>query len=171
VSELLALTRADVHLGAGPHVRAIGKGRKERVAPLTRQTVAVLRVWMRESASQPDGSPLFPSRHGGPLSRDGIERRLVKHVATARRACPTLRGKRVDMHTLRHTAAMTLLNAGIDTSTIALWLGHEQERTTHVYLHADLALKQRTLDRITPPGGHPGRHRTPDTLLAFLEGL
>jgi integrase/recombinase XerD len=75
------------------------------------------------------------------------------------------------LYLLRHTAAMTLLGAGIDTSTIALWLGHEQERTTHVYLHADLALKQRTLDRITPPGGHPGRYRAPDTLLAFLEGL
>jgi len=170
VSELLALTRADVHLGTGPHVRAIGKGRKERVVPLTRQTVAVLRVWMRESEDQP-GSPPFPSRHGGPLTRDGIERRLAKHVATAQRRCPTLRSKRVSMHTLRHTAAMTLLNAGIDTSTIALWLGHEQERTTHVYLHADLALKQRTLDRITPPNGHPGRYRAPDTLLAFLEGL
>jgi integrase/recombinase XerD len=170
VSELLALTRADVHLGSGPHVRAIGKGRKERVAPLTRQTVAVLRVWMRESEDQP-ASPLFSSRHGGWLTRDAIERRLAKHAATAQRDCPTLRAKRVSMHVLRHTAAMTLLNAGVDTSTIALWLGHEQERTTHVYLHADLALKQRTLDRITPPSGHPGRYRAPDTLLAFLEDL
>ncbi|MGZ6572360.1 MAG: tyrosine-type recombinase/integrase [Solirubrobacteraceae bacterium] len=170
VSELLALTRADVHLSSGPHLRAIGKGRKERVAPLTRQTVAVLRVWLRESADKP-ASPLFPSLHGGPLTRDAIERRLAKHVATARRGCPTLRSKRVSMHVFRHTAAMTLLCAGVDTSTIALWLGHEQERTTHVYLHADLALKQRTLDRITPPDGHPGRYRAPDTLLAFLEGL
>lgn len=170
VSELLALTRADVHLSSGPHLRAIGKGRKERVAALTRQTVAVLRVWLRESADQP-ASPLFPSRHGGTLTRDAIERRLAKHVATACRRCPTLRSKRVSMHVLRHTAAMTLMGAGIDTSTIALWLGHEQERTTHVYLHADLALKQRTLDRITPPHGHPGRYRAPDTLLGFLEGL
>jgi site-specific recombinase XerD len=170
VSEALALTRADTHLGAGPHVRVIGKGRKQRVAPLTRETVAVLRVWMRETAGEP-GSALFPSRHGGPLTRDAIERRLAKHVATARRDCPTLGAKRVSMHVLRHTAAMALLNAGVDTSTIALWLGHEQERSTHVYLHADLALKQRTLDRITPPDGRPGRYRAPDTLLAFLEGL
>jgi integrase/recombinase XerD len=170
VSELLALTCADVHLGSGPHVRTIGKGRTERVAPLTRQTVAVLRVWMREADNQPE-SPLFPSRHRAPLTRDAIERRLAEHVATARRRCPTLHSKRVSMHVLRHTAAMTLLNAGIDTSTIALWLGHEQERTTHVYLHADVALKQRTLDRITPPNGHPGRYRAPDTLLAFLEAL
>ena len=133
VSELLAPTRADVHLGTGAHVRAIGKERKERVAPLTVQTVAVLRVWMRESEDQP-ASPLFPSSHGGPLTRDGIERRLARHIATAQRTRPTLGSRRVSMHVLRHTAAMTLLNAGVDTSTIALWLGHEQERTTHVYL-------------------------------------
>jgi integrase/recombinase XerD len=83
----------------------------------------------------------------------------------------SLGSKRVTMHTLRHTAAMNLLTAGVDTSTIALWLGHEQERTTHIYLHADLELKQRTLDRMTPPEGRPGRYRAPDTLLAFLEGL
>ena len=170
VSELLALTRADAHLGAAPHVRATGKGRKERAVPLTRQTVAVLRVWTRENDGPPT-SPLFPSRHGGRLTRDAIERRLAKHVDAARHGCSSLRTKRVSMHVLRHTTAMTLLGAGIDTSTIALWLGHEQERTTHVYLHADLALKQRTLDRITPPNGHPGRYRAPDTLLAFLEGL
>ena len=126
---------------------------------------------MRESRDQPDLCPLFPSRHGGPLTRDGTERRLAKHVATAQLGCPTLRSKRVSMHVLRHTAAMALLSAGIDTSMIALWLGHEQERTTHIYLHADLALKHRTLDRITPPNGHPGRYRAPDTLLAFLEAL
>jgi integrase/recombinase XerD len=171
VSEALALTRADTHLGAGPHVRVIGKGRKQRVAPLTRETVAVLRVWMRETDARPADSPLFPARHGGPLTRDAIERRLAKHLATAGRRCPTLRAKHVTMHVLRHTTAMSLLTAGVDTSTIALWLGHAQERTTHVYLHADLELKQRTLDRITPPDGHPGRYRARDSLLAFLEGL
>jgi site-specific recombinase XerD len=170
VSEVLGLTLADTQLGTGAHVRTIGKGRKERVAPLTSQTVAVLKVWMRESDVDP-ASPLFPSRDGGPLTRDAIERRLAKHVATARRTCPTVRSKRITMHVLRHTAAMTLLNAGIDTSTIALWLGHEQERTTHVYLHADLELKQRTLDRITPPSGHPGRYRAPDSITAFLDDL
>jgi integrase/recombinase XerD len=170
VSEVLGLTGADTQLGAGAHVRTVGKGRKERVAPLTTQTVAVLRVWMRACDGNPQ-SPLFPSRDGGPLSRDAIERRLAKHVAAAQRSCPTLRSKRITMHVLRHTAAMTLLGAGVDTSTIALWLGHEQERTTHVYLHADLALKQRTLDRITPPSGHPGRYRAPDSIIAFLDAL
>jgi integrase/recombinase XerD len=170
VSELLGLTRADTQLGTGAHVRTVGKGRKERVAPLTKQTVAVLRVWLRETVDRP-GSPLFPSRDGGTLTRDAIERRLAQHVKTAQQACPALRSKRITMHTLRHTTAMNLLTAGVDTSTIALWLGHEQERTTHIYLHADLELKQRTLDRITPPEGRPGRYRAPDTLLAFLEGL
>lgn len=170
ISELLRLTNTDVELGTGPHLRTLGKGRKARVAPLTRQTVAVLRVWMRECQGQPT-DPLFPSRTGGPLTRDAVERRLVKHVAVAERACPTLRAKRVTMHVMRHTAAMMLLSAGIDTATIALWLGHEQERTTRVYLHADLGLKQRVLDRTTPPNGRPGRYRPPDSLLDFLNGL
>lgn len=170
ISELLGLTRADTQLATGAHVRTIGKGRKERVVPLTKQTVAVLRAWLRETTDQPR-SPLFPSRDGGTLTRDAIERRLAQHVNTAQHACASLRSKRVTMHTMRHTAAMNLLAAGVDTSTIALWLGHEQERTTHIYLHADLELKQRTLDRLTPPEGRPGRYRAPDTLLAFLEGL
>jgi integrase/recombinase XerD len=109
----------------------------------------VLRVWTREN-DVPATRPLFPARHGGPLTRDAIERRLAKHVDAARHDCPSLRTKRLSMHVLRHTTAMPLLGAGIDTSTIALWLGHEQERTTHVCLHADLAVKQRTLDRIMP---------------------
>jgi site-specific recombinase XerD len=115
--------------------------------------------------------PLFPTRTGTPLTRDAVEHRLAKHLETATRDCPTLRSKRVSMHVLRHTAAMMLLTAGIDTSTIALWLGHEQERTTHIYLHADLALKQRALDRTTPPGSRPGRYHAPDRLLDFLDNL
>lgn len=170
MSELLRLTNADVELGRGPHLRTLGKGRKERAAPLTRQTVAVLRTWVRECEGQPT-DPLFPSRTGGPLTRDAVERRLAQHVTVALRACPTLSAKRVTMHVMRHTAAMTLLGAGIDTATIALWLGHEQERTTRVYLHADLGLKQRVLDRTTPPNGRPGRYRPPDSLLDFLNGL
>ena len=130
----------------------------------------MLDVWIRERQGQP-ADPLFPSRTGRPLSRDALERRLAKHLQHAQRNCPTLSTKRVSMHTLRHTAAMMLLHAGIDTSTIAPWLGHEQERTTHVYLHADLKLKQRALDRATPPNGRPGRYQPPDKLLAFLEGL
>jgi integrase/recombinase XerD len=170
ISELIGLTCGDVELGTGAHLRATGKGRKERLAPLTSQTVAVLRVWMREQHGQP-ADPLFPSRDGGPLTRDAIERRLAKHTTTAQRTCPTLRTKRVTMHVLRHTAAMMLLTAGVDTTTIALWLGHEQERTTRVYLHADLGLKQRVLDQATPPNGHPGRYRARDNVLKFLDDL
>ena len=139
-------------------------------ASASSSAAAVLRAWLRETTDQP-GTPLFPSRDGGTLTRDAIERRLAQHVKTAQQSCASLRSKRVTMHTMRHTAAMNLLIAGVDTSTIALWLGHKQERTTHVYLHADLELKQRTLDRITPPNGRPGRYRAPDTLLAFLQGL
>ena len=170
VSEVIGLACADVELGAGAHLRAFGKGRKERIAPLTRQTVAVLKVWMRERAGMP-ADPLFPTRTGNHLSRDALERRLAKHLDTARERCPTLRSKPVSMHILRHTSAMMLLSAGVDTSTIALWLGHEQERTTHIYLHADLAIKQKALDRATPPDARPGRYRPPDRLLAFLENL
>jgi integrase/recombinase XerD len=170
VSELLALTRADTKLGAGAHVRTIGKGRKERVAPLTRETVAILRAWTRELDENP-GSPLFPSRDGGHLSRDAVERRLATHVDAARNSCPSLWAKHITMHVLRHTSAMNLRAAGVDTATIALWLGHAQERTTHIYLHADLALKQRTLDRITPPTGKPGRYKAPDRILRFLDSL
>lgn len=170
ISELIGLTNADVQLDTGPHLRAFGKGRKERVAPLTSQTVAVLKIWTRERGGLP-ADPLFPTRTGTPMTRDAIERRLTKHVNSAESRCPTLRAKRVSMHVLRHTAAMMLLSAGVDTSTIALWLGHEQERTAHIYLHADLAIKQRALDRVTPPNGHPGRYRPPDRLLAFLQDL
>jgi site-specific recombinase XerD len=170
VSELIGLTNTDVQLGTGPHLRTFGKGRKERVAPLTRQTVAVLKVWTRERRGYP-ADPLFPTRTGRPLTRDAIERRLAKHVSSAELRCSTLRSKRISMHVLRHTAAMMLLTAGVDTSTIALWLGHEQERTAHIYLHADLAIKQRALDRVTPPNGRPGRYRPPDRLLAFLQDL
>jgi integrase/recombinase XerD len=170
VSEVIGLNCGDVQLGTGPHLRAFGKGRKERVAPLTSQTTAVLRGWIRERHGQPS-DPLFPSRDGGALTRDAIERRLAKHVAVAERDCPTLHSKRVTMHVLRHTAAMMLLTAGIDTATIALWLGHEQERTTRIYLHADLGLKQRVLDQATPPNGRPGRYRAPDALVRFLDSL
>ncbi|MCA1680923.1 MAG: site-specific integrase, partial [Actinobacteria bacterium] len=135
VSELIGLANVDVQLGTGPHLRTLGKGRKERVAPLTSQSAAVLKIWTRERGGLP-ADPLFPTRTGRPLTRDAIKRRLAKHVNAAEPHCPTLRTKQVSMHTLRHTAAMMLLTAGVDTSTIALWLGHEQERTAHIYLHA-----------------------------------
>jgi integrase/recombinase XerD len=168
VSELTGVRRADTSLDRGAHVRCEGKGRKQRITPLTRQTVQVLRAWLAENPGEPT-DPLFPASHGGRLSRDAVERLLTKHAAVAAHGCPTLRSKRVSPHVLRHTSAMRLLHAGVDTTVIALWLGHETTRTTDIYLHADLALKERALARTTPPHTRAGRYRAPDSLLAFLE--
>jgi len=170
ISELTGLTTSDVHLGTGAHVSCTGKGRKQRITPLTATTVTVLRTWLAERGGQP-GQPLFPTRTGGQLSRDAIEHRLARHTAAAAAHCPSLNAKTITMHTLRHTAAMRLLQAGTDTSVIALWMGHEQADTTQIYLHADLALKERALARTRPPDARPGRYRPPDKLLAFLEAL
>ena len=170
VSELIGLRCGDVHLGVGAHVSCLGKGRKQRITPLIKEIVAVLRTWLAERAGQVT-APLFTTRNGRVLSRDALERRLAKHTASAARVCPSLRQKKVTLHSLRHTAAMRLLQAGVNTSEIALFLGHEQVQTTQVYLHADLAIKERALARTTPANIKPGRYRPPDTLIAFLEGL
>jgi site-specific recombinase XerD len=170
VSELTGLTIADARLGTGPHVHCRGKGRKERCTPLTAPTVATLTSWLAERGG--DGtSPLFCTRRGGPLSRDAVERLLTKHVTTAETACPSLRSKTISPHTLRHTAAMALLHAGVDITVIALWLGHESPASTRVYMHADMEIKERALARTTPPGTEPGRYSAPDGLLAFLDSL
>ncbi len=170
VSELISLQCADVHLGSGAHVSCTGKGRKQRVTPLVGSVASVLRSWLQERNARPV-APLFPTGTGRPLSRDAIERRLAKHVANAASRCTSLRRKRVTMHVLRHTAAMRLLHAGIDTSVIALWLGHEQVETTQLYLHADLTIKERALAKTTPLNTQPGRYQPPDSLIAFLEAL
>jgi integrase/recombinase XerD len=170
VTELTSLCCQDVHPGTGPHVQIAGKGRKQRATPLTAQTVAVLREWLRERAGQPD-QPLFPTCRGRPLTRDTVALLVAKHAKTASRVCPTLHNKTVSPHTLRHTAAMNLLHAGVDSTVIALWLGHESVEATQIYLHADMQIKEQALARTTPPDSAPGRYRPPDTLLAFLEAL
>ncbi len=170
ISELIGLNCTDVTLDAAAHVRCEGKGRKQRAVPLTTTTIAVLRVWMRERDGSPD-EPLFPTRTGRRLSRDAIERRVTAHTTTAARECPSLQGKRLTPHVLRHTSAMQLLHAGVDTAVIALWLGHADIRSTQIYLHADLAIKERALARTTPASARRGRYRPPDPLLAFLESL
>ena len=170
ISELVALTCADITLGAGAHVACVGKGRKQRRTPLVPHTVKVLDAWLTERAGGPT-DPLFPTSTGRGLSRDAIERRLAHCTSIARQRCPSLATKRVTVHTLRHTAAMRLLTSGIDVAVIALWLGHEQVSTTNVYLHADMTQKERAIARVTPPTTKPGRYRAPDTLLAFLEAL
>jgi site-specific recombinase XerC len=169
-SELTGLACDDVHLGTTAHVTCTGKGRKNRVTPLTRPTARILRVWLAECQGSP-GDPLFPTTAGRRLSRDALEHCLAKYVPIAADRCPSLREKRITMHVLRHTAAIRLLHAGIDSSVIAPWLGHASPNTTQIYLDADLELKQRALDRTAPPDSKPGRYQPPDALLAFLKNL
>lgn len=170
VSELINVTAADVHLESVAYLSCQGKGRKERITPLGKDACAHLKAWFAEQ--QPQGTvPLFPGPSGQKLTRDAVAKIVARHVKTATTDCPSLAWKTISPHTLRHTCAMRLLQAGIDVATIALWLGHENIRTTQIYLHADLALKQRALDRTAPPGTRPGRYHPPDELLAFLEGL
>jgi site-specific recombinase XerD len=126
--------------------------------------------WLRECGSG-DSDVLFPNARGGPLSRDGVEYLLAKHVAAARLKCSSLKGKRISPHVLRHSTAMDLLQHGVDRTVIALWLGHESVDTVQVYLHADLAMKEQALAKTTPLSVRLGRYRPDDQLLAFLENL
>jgi integrase/recombinase XerD len=172
VSELVGLRRGDVQLGTGAHVRCHGKGRKERCTPLRQQVAKKLESWLGENAGA-DDEPLFPTIRGRPMSRDAVAYLLAKHTQTASEQCPSLKAKRVTPHGLRHTAAVTLLESGVDQATIALWLGHESVETTQIYLHASLQLKEKALERTQPRaiGDPPFRYRPTDQLLAFLEAL
>jgi AraC-like DNA-binding protein len=158
--------------GLTAHLTCTGKGRKQRATPLTTDTAKVLRAWMNECPGQPN-DPLFPNPRGGPLSRDAISRIVARHATNAARTCPSLTTKKPTPHVLRHSCAVQLLHAGIDITVIALWLGHESIRTTDIYQHADLSLKERALARTAPaqPRTPRGRYRPPDDLLAFLETL
>ena len=169
LSELTSLDRSAITFGPGAHVRCRGKGRKDRSTPLTTGTAAVLRSWLKEP--EPATEVLFPNARGGRLSADSVQYLVRKYAQLAAVRCPTLRGKRVSPHVLRHSAAMELLAAGVDSSVIALWLGHESVNTTQIYLHAHLALKEAALARTTPPNVRPGRFRPDDQLLAFLSAL
>ncbi len=169
-SELIRLRCDDVQLGSGAHVRCHGKGRKQRCTPLRRDALAALREWLDELPAA-SGKPVFPNQRGGALSHDGLAYVVAKHLAVARTACPSLRKKHVTPHVLRHTAAMELLQNGVDRSVIALWLGHESVETTYIYLHADLALKEKAMARTTPGNIPPKRYRPEDEVLAFLNAL
>jgi site-specific recombinase XerD len=170
VSEIVALDCGDIMLGTGAHVRCEGKGRKQRAVPLTKPTQALLHAWLAERAGAPS-DPLFPTRTGRRLSRDAVERRVAAHAAVAARECPSLKDKKLHPHVLRHSCAMSLLHAQVDTAVIALWMGHVDVRSTAPYLHADLAIKERALAKTTPATVRPGRYRPPDRILTFLEEL
>ena len=169
-SGFTSLTTSDVHTGTGAHVTCTGKGRRYRATPLTPTTLAVLLPYLQERDTRP-GPALFPGPRGQHLSRDALERRLAKHLATATTGCPSLASKHVTMHTLRHTAAMRLLQAGVDVAVIALWLGHQNTTSTDVYLHADMAIKQAAIDRTRDPHVTPGTYAPPADILAFLDSL
>lgn len=170
VSELIGLNCADITVGPGANVRCEGKGRKQRAVPINTPIQAALRTWLAERCGQP-GEPLFPTRTGRRLSRDAVELRVATHAAAAAKNCPSLRGRKIHPHVLRHTCAMSLLHAGVDTTVIALWLGHAGIRSTDAYIHADISIKENALAMTTPTTARPGRYHPPDKLLAFLESL
>ena len=170
VSELVGLRCEDLVLGSSAHVCCHGKGRKQRCIPLTKSVARILRAWLAERQARPS-DPLFPNARGGALSRDGVSYLLNKNVAVAREHCPSLAAKRISPHVLRHTAAMELLHSEVDCTVIALWLGHESVKTTQIYLHSDLDLKEKALAKTTPLGVPPGRYRPDDPLMAYLQAL
>ena len=169
-AELTSLRCEDIVLGSGAHVRCQGKGRKSRCTPLRKDTVLVLRSWLRERHGQPD-EPVFPTTRGTALSHDALQYMLDKHLPAARRQCPSLTRKRVTPHVLRHTLAMDLLHHGADQTVIALWLGHESPQTTSIYLHADMQLKERALATTTAKNVSIPRYRPSDRVMDFLKGL
>ena len=170
VSELTALNCGDITYGTGAHVYTEGKGRRQRRTPLTAPTAKLLRDWISHRGASPD-EPVFTTRTGGRLSSDAVGDLIDKHVTVAARTCETLRRKRVTPHTLRHSCAMSLLAEELDLVTIALWLGHSSAKTTEMYVHGDMTLKEKALARVAPSPAARQRYRPSDKLLAFLESL
>ena len=170
VSELIGMQVCDLILESSSAVRIRGKGRKERTVPLWASTVAQLRSWRRELHGTAEG-PVFPSRTGGRLSRTTVAERLQLAVEAAAKQYPELLKQTISPHTFRHSIAMHLLQAGVDITVIALWLGHESPSTTHIYVEADLTMKERALRSLQPPATVPIRYRPPDRILRFLQGL
>lgn len=172
VSEIIGVTVGEVVLDEGAAcVHLHGKGRKQRSVPLWRSTVKAVRAWLRRNPQADASSPLLPNRNGHAMTRSNVTKRLALAVQTAATSFPGLSGQRISPHTIRHTTAMHLLQAGVDVSVIALWLGHESPATTHHYVEADLAMKERALARLHEPETKIQRYRAPDSLIAFLKTL
>jgi site-specific recombinase XerD len=169
LSELTGLRQDDLHLGASAHVRCLGKGRKQRITPLTKQVVNALKAWLSNLTK--NNQWLFPTARGSRLSPDAVQRLLAKYKQVASKTCSSLKNKRVTPHVLRHTCAMELLQAGVDLSVIALWLGHESIETTQIYLDANLALKEKALAKTNQTGDSCQIFKPDDQLLAFLKSL
>ncbi len=170
VSEIATLRRSQITFGASSFVQLYGKGRKERTVPLWSKTVRTLRSWFCELGCERD-TLIFPNARGGPLSRHGVAFLIGRAAEAAYTECPSLASKQVSPHVLRHTTAMHLFQSGVDQAVIALWLGHESLETTHMYVEADLAMKERALAKLDPPKGTSRRFSPTDQLVAFLESL
>jgi site-specific recombinase XerD len=171
VSEIIAVRVADVVLDGAACVHLHGKGRKQRAVPLWKTTAQEIRAWLRCNPSLRGEAVLLPNRDGRPMTRSNVARRLNLAVARAATQHPSLAKKSVSPHTIRHTTAMHLLQSGVAFNVISLWLGHETATTTHRYVEADLAMKEKALSRLDAPDTRIGRYRVPDGLMRFLQAL
>ena len=171
VSEAISLRVGDVIVDGAAVAYLHGKGRKDRSVPLWRRTAKMIHNWKRRLNCTGEQDFLFPNRGGGCMARSNVTQRFELAVSTAAERYPQLARRSISPHTIRHTTAMHLLQSGVDISVIALWLGHESPATTHMYLQADLAMKERTLNRLQPMTASQGRYRPPDQLMQFLMSL
>jgi len=172
VSEIIGVKVGEVVLDEGAAcVHLHGKGRKQRSVPLWRSTVKAVRAWLRINPQFDAVSVLLPNRSGGAMTRNNVVQRLALAVAAATDTNSDLAKRRISPHTIRHATAMHLLQAGVDISVIALWLGHESPATTHHYVEADLTMKERALARLHEPEAKIQRYRAPNSLIDFLKTL
>lgn len=170
VSEAINARVNDVQSREFHSVELLGKGRKQRVVPLWKETSQALRAWVR-FADLDQNDVLFPNRFGTAMSRNAVQQRLLMCVESASKGCPSLRFRKISPHTLRHTTAMHLLQSGVSSPVISLWLGHENPATTHQYVEADLLMKEKALSRMQPPNQKNLRFKPSGSLMRFLDSL
>lgn len=171
VSEIINVRVSDLVLGQTSSIKLHGKGRKQRSLPLWHTTASELRQWLRSNSELGPESALLPRKDGAPMTRANVTKRLERAVQAATVKHPELKDLRISPHVIRHSTAMGLLQAGTDISTIALWLGHENPSTTHMYVEADLSMKEQALARVEEPPHKPGRYHPPAGLMQFLRSL